>query len=170
MILLHLGSGGQRLGHPEATQEVTVDLMADCDVRADARTLPFGDGVFDSVYAAHLIEHLNEAEGVEALQEWRRVLKRGGEVLVRCPDFDAILDYLVRGGPLSVAYESAVGPIRPMDMLYGYQPDLKRWPSMGHRWAYTQRMLGAALQAAGFRETEVAKEKAILELWGRGRA
>ncbi|MDA0786157.1 MAG: methyltransferase domain-containing protein [Proteobacteria bacterium] len=58
----------------------------DCDLRGtlclgDIRELPYGDGIFDLVMSAHVLEHL--ADPNIALDEMIRVLKPGG-VLVVC--------------------------------------------------------------------------------------
>lgn len=50
----------------------------------DAATLPFADESFDAITAQHLIEHLRSP--VIALREWRRVLRRGGSLLIITPN------------------------------------------------------------------------------------
>lgn len=52
-------------------------------VRADATRLPFRDGVFDLVYHQGLMEHFRDP--LPLLRENRRVLKRGGALLVDVP-------------------------------------------------------------------------------------
>jgi len=54
-------------------------------VVADAQHLPFRDGIFEEVYASHLIEHLSDP--ARFLREARRVLRRGGEVILWTPNF-----------------------------------------------------------------------------------
>ncbi len=61
-------------------------------VVADVRDLPFGDGAFDVVFCISTLEHVGVDEGGEydpqataALRELRRVLRRGGRVLVTVP-------------------------------------------------------------------------------------
>jgi len=54
-------------------------------VVADAQHLPFRDGIFEEVYASHLIEHLDDP--VRFLREAKRVLRRGGEVILWMPNF-----------------------------------------------------------------------------------
>ncbi len=51
---------------------------------ARAEALPFCNGVFDAVLAQHLVEHL--AQPVEALREWRRVLRPGGVLALVTPN------------------------------------------------------------------------------------
>lgn len=45
-------------------------------IQLDARKIPYPDGFFDRVIATCLIAHLNEP--VDALAEWRRVIRDGG--------------------------------------------------------------------------------------------
>ncbi len=49
-------------------------------VRADAEALPFRDGAFDRVMANHMLYHV--ADQPRALEEMRRVLRRGGRVVL----------------------------------------------------------------------------------------
>lgn len=65
------------------------------DVTGDATNIPARDGSLDYVVALHLFEHL--LDPLVALEEWRRVLKPGGKVVVVCPNQNAgntiVLDY-----------------------------------------------------------------------------
>ena len=60
------------------------------DVR---KGLPFGDGVFDAVYANHLIEHLLPVEASALADEFRRVLRPRGVVRVVVPDLERAARY-----------------------------------------------------------------------------
>jgi ubiquinone/menaquinone biosynthesis C-methylase UbiE len=53
---------------------------------ASVYELPFPDASFDAVFAHTLFDHL--AEPLKALREMRRVLRPGGVIGVRSPDFD----------------------------------------------------------------------------------
>ncbi|MCG2796770.1 MAG: class I SAM-dependent methyltransferase [Actinomycetia bacterium] len=58
-------------------------------VVADAARLPWGDGVFDTVYAGEIIEHVPDPTA--ALCEWRRVLAPGGTLILSTPNRDRLL-------------------------------------------------------------------------------
>lgn len=51
--------------------------------KADVTNLPFEDQSFDFITALDVIEHLDD--DVQALREWRRVLKPGGRVFIFVP-------------------------------------------------------------------------------------
>jgi SAM-dependent methyltransferase len=55
-------------------------------VVGDAQRLPFADAAFDVVYSGHLIEHL--VDPLLTLREQRRVLAKGGRLIVQFPHAD----------------------------------------------------------------------------------
>jgi len=63
------------------------------DIVADATDIPVKDESQDFLFAAHLFEHL--IDPVQALNEWRRVLKPGGILYASLPDHDKISTMLI---------------------------------------------------------------------------
>ncbi len=61
----------------------TKGFISEADLQWDARKLPFADECFDFVISSHLIEHI---EAKKALEEWFRVLKKGGKLIIVTPD------------------------------------------------------------------------------------
>jgi ubiquinone/menaquinone biosynthesis C-methylase UbiE len=62
------------------------DLPAGWSVRvADARCLPFADGVFDAVTASYLLHVLPDADLPAVADEFRRVLRPGGRLVTVTP-------------------------------------------------------------------------------------
>jgi SAM-dependent methyltransferase len=53
------------------------------DVQLDARDLPFDDDAFDLIICNHVLEHI--PEDTQVLDEFRRVLRPGGEALIQVP-------------------------------------------------------------------------------------
>jgi ubiquinone/menaquinone biosynthesis C-methylase UbiE len=63
---------------------MTSDIaMSDVDVRADMRSLPFGSGDFDFIFASHVLEHIKDDE--DAIREVARVLRPGGIAVLPVP-------------------------------------------------------------------------------------
>jgi GT2 family glycosyltransferase len=68
-----VGVGGQKF------------VKAAPDLSADVMDLSLQDNSIDFIMARHLFEHL--IDPLEALQEWKRVLKPGGKVLITTPNY-----------------------------------------------------------------------------------
>ncbi len=93
-IGLDLGSGGD----PVVPHAIQVDPLpkgyarvgdAPIQIPADATTLPwFGCNQLDFVYASHLLEDFPEISWNGILEEWGRVIKPGGYLILICPHHD----------------------------------------------------------------------------------
>lgn len=69
--------------YPLRATYVNLTTAKQPDVQADASLLPFGDGLFDVVICAELLEHVPQP--LEVLAEAHRVLKAGGELVITVP-------------------------------------------------------------------------------------
>lgn len=98
--------------------------------------LPFSDNSFDAVFSHALFEHLQEP--AKALQEINRVLKPGGKVGVRSPDWG---EFSI--APLTPELNDAIEFYKFLHQQNGGNP-------------YMGRNLGAKLQESGFRDIQVS--------------
>ncbi|NKB63691.1 MAG: methyltransferase domain-containing protein [Gammaproteobacteria bacterium] len=85
---LHIGG---KIPHPEweifnALENPAVDHVG------DAKDLSrFEDGIFESVYASHVLEHFDyNGELAEVLKEWTRVLMPKGKLYISVPDMEVL--------------------------------------------------------------------------------
>lgn len=140
---LNIGCGGRRI--PGYTGIDAVPRPA-ADIVAMADNIPLDDGVADEIMAIHIIEHFYEWEVPTVLQEWKRLLKPGGKLVLEMPDIvkcaKNLVDNVKRGGKHhdQLSYWG----------LYG-DPRLKD-PFMTHRWGWTFQTLGQVLHDAGFQD------------------
>lgn len=119
----------------------------------------------DAVWSAHNLEHLRAHEVPLALTEFRRVLRPMGFALVTMPDLQQVAALIAEGNLEGTAYLSAMGPIAPLDMLYGFRPAVAAGNDfMGHRTGFTAGTLAAHLTAAGFINVQVQRDGAFA-LW-----
>jgi predicted SAM-dependent methyltransferase len=56
----------------------------------DITKLDYLDNSVDIIYASHVFEYFDRAEGLEVLREWFRVLRPGGILRIAVPDFEII--------------------------------------------------------------------------------
>jgi SAM-dependent methyltransferase len=113
----------------------------------------------DAVWSSHNVEHLYPHEVPLAFAEFRRVLKPGGFVLITLPDLQQVAELVAQDRLGDPAYMSPMGPITPLDMLYGHNASLAQGNGfMGHRTGFTARTLEAALRGAGFPLVRVVRD------------
>lgn len=93
--VLDLGCGGKKIHEGVIGVDIRADGQmgvgantdhpAKADIEADILNLPFEDGEIDAILAKHLFEHI--IDPIEALNEWRRILKDNGKLVILCPDY-----------------------------------------------------------------------------------
>ena len=120
----------------------------------------------DAIYSSHNIEHLNAYEVPAALSEFKRVLSNDGFLVLTCPDLQSVAELIARDKLMQPAYNSAAGPISPLDMVFGLQSAIAKGNQfMAHRCGFTQKVLVATLKAAGFASIASARRPAAFDLW-----
>lgn len=156
---LSVGAGANRglPRHYRNFEVVTLDIdpESEPDIVADVRDLSdVEDERFDAVYMPHLLEHFERHELTVVMNEVFRVLKTGGFVEVRVPHVKAVFEAVVEercdiDQPL---YDSAMGPITALDMLFGHGRSLAEGHDhMAHRTAFTPGLLERVLKGPGLK-------------------
>jgi SAM-dependent methyltransferase len=151
----HTPHGLHSIFKNEGWREVRLDinLAAQPDVVASITNMRafFAPGSFDAVWSSHSLEHLHGHEVPMALSEFRRILKPEGFALMRCPDLEAVVSLLLDHGTDHVAYTSPIGPITPLDMLFGHGASIAAGNRhMAHKTGFTAARLGHLLLEADF--------------------
>jgi len=111
-IRLNVGSGSGRIAgflnvdiQPKFNPDIIHDLK---------KPLPFPDNYVDEIYAAHVLEHFSYHVVSKVLTDWIRVLKPGGKITIKCPDFEFVCrNYRTK----------RLGYLRAVQLLYGGQTD-----------------------------------------------
>ena len=126
------------------------------------------DASVDAVFSSHNIEHLYPHEVPIALAEFHRVLRDDGFVLLTCPDLQSVCARVANDQLTDAAYQSGMGPITPLDILYGHRVSMKAGNLyMAHRCGFTKKVLASTLSVAGF-DVGVKARPANYDLWAVG--
>lgn len=143
-----------------------IDPKVDPDIVASMTDMtPVPDGSVDAVWSSHNLEHLDPHEAPVALREFLRVLKPGGTLLLTVPDLQAVARLVAEERLDETLYECRQGPIRPLDVVYGYGPALAAGNRfMAHRNGFTPNLLGRLLQEAGFEPVAIWRRAQAYEL------
>lgn len=88
-------------------------------------------------------------------------------MLVTMPDLQQVAHLVAEGRLEDAAYQSALGPVAPLDMLYGFRPALAAGNHfMGHPTGFTASTLERLLAAAEFEHVKVMRD-GHYGLWAR---
>lgn len=140
---------------------VTPDLLGTITDLSAVQT-----GTVDAVYSSHNIEHLYPHEVPLALGEFKRVLKDDGFVSITCPDLVAVAQFIATRGLDETAYLSGMGPITPVDMLFGHRESLSKGNLfMAHRTGFSAQTMMTAMKQAGFGKIAVVTRPSQFVLW-----
>jgi hypothetical protein len=119
----------------------------------------FSHQSFDLIWCSHVMEHLYAHEVYPTFMQFRQILKSNGFALIMCPDLEAVAKLVVEHGLAHIAYTSAAGPIRPLDMIYGHSTAIEQGKHhMAHRTGFTTERLGTLLLSAGFPTVSVTSD------------
>jgi len=139
---LQLGCGDQIF---ENYINVDYKRIDGVDVQADIRWLPFKDNSIEVIETYHTIEHIPRQEITSTLEDWFRVLKRGGKLVIELPDFDQnCRDYLD-----AIEKKDWKGVSWQLTFIYGGDSPA---PEDAHRWGYTPSLLAWILYNVGFKD------------------
>ena len=127
------------------------------------RYLPIGDNEMNQVMACHMLEHVAFRHVVSLLEEIKRVLAPGGQLLIICPDVDTIIRHFVTldhgklggnakfsGNPTPMNFDLDVGAAWTaehatkllMEIVLEDDPNDQKLPTSDHRWnTYGSRLL-----------------------------
>ena len=174
-VFLHVGCGPKQKDQTPFAKQNWREIRLDIDsaihpdvigTMTDMKAVD--DASVDAVFSSHNIEHLYPHEVPIALAEFHRVLKPDGFVLLTCPDLQSVCALVANNQLTEAAYQSAAGPITPLDILYGYRPSLMAGNLyMAHRCGFTKNVLANTLAMAGFDVAAKARSQQY-DLWAVG--
>ena len=169
---LHVGSGHKRQEHTPFAGKPWDELRLDIDSSVQPDLIgtmtdmnSVSDQSVDAIFSSHNIEHLYPHEVPLALSEFKRVLRPDGFLLVTCPDMLSVCKLVAEDKLTDAAYHSGMGPIAPIDIIYGHRASLAQGNLyMAHRCGFTKRVLAGTLQSAGF-ASAIKSRPEHFDLW-----
>ena len=148
---LNLGCGGDRRKgwinvdiRPSVNPDVVHDLM---------KPLPFENESVDKIVAKDVLEHFPFRATERIVKDWHRVMQRGGELYIQCPDMLILAQRIVNGQTkdhFAVSYR-----------IYGEQDYSHNY----HKAGFTIPTLELLLEVAGFKITKVETSGANIMMW-----
>ena len=108
-------------------------------------------GSVDAVYSAYNIDHIYAHEVPIALNEFYRVLKDDGFVVIKCPDLQSVCEAIAQDKLLDTLYVSPIGPIAAIDIMFGNRQEISEGNVfMEKKVGFTYSVLDGSFFEAGF--------------------
>lgn len=173
MKVLNIGGANKDIPIPQifdGWDHILLDIspQGNPDILADARDLFGIDEKFDAIYCSHVLEHFYAYEVSDVLDGFKFVLKPEGFAFIRVPDLAAVLDEMIslKLDLDSTIYLSAAGPITPLDVIYGYQPEIIRSKKdyYAHKLGYSEKTIGKLLREYGFVDIKIMRQLKELQI------
>jgi len=160
--VLNVGGSSKKVGIPDHYAGwnhlvLDIDPRRGAEIVCDARALTtLAPGVFDAVYCSHNLEHYFRHDVPKVLAGFVHVLKDAGFAEIRVPDMPAVFRKMLDDGMdlEDVLYTSPAGPIRVLDVIYGWGPEIEKSGNdfFAHKTGFSRNSLCEVLLAAGFAE------------------
>ena len=172
---LHVGCGPQRKNAttPAFNTDEWTELRLDINeavgpdivgTMTDMSRVP--DASVDAIFSSHNVEHLYPHEVPVAFAEFSRVLRPDGFAVITCPDLKSVCALVAEDGLTDPAYQSAAGPIAPLDILYGHRPAMAAGNLyMSHHCGFTEKVMRGSLAASGFLTVTTMARPESFDLW-----
>jgi SAM-dependent methyltransferase len=173
--VLHVGCGPQTRVHMtrgfqgDGWREIRLDI--DPSVKPDVvgsvtDMSAVAEDSVDAVFSSHNLEHVYHHEVPQVLNEFYRVLRPGGFVVLTCPDLKSVCAKVAQGKLVQPLYDSPLGPISALDILYGHQKQISEGKTyMAHKCGFTWETLCDHFNDAGFHWQVGGARLAYLDIW-----
>ena len=134
------GSRDLMLGHAGKLEGwMTADIRPGADFKVDIKNLrQFRSESLDTIYASHVLEHINCADAKLALLGMHRALRPGGKLFVVVPDLVNV-SRLLESDSANIA----------IDIIYGIARAREEFDPE-HKFGYTRKSLSELLSETGF--------------------
>lgn len=124
------------------------------------------DSSVDAIYSAHNIEHVHFFDVMKVLEEFHRVLKPDGFLVITCPNLEQACRIAGETGLMTVLYHAVVGPITAMDVIFGHRGmSYTDNPFMMHKVGFSPELLAEALTEAKFKNIVGGARLERFDIW-----
>ncbi len=122
--IVDIGCGNKKYKDPKGRKVIGLDKVQtkETDLVHDIdKGLPFEDGSIDFIYMDNCLEHLESFEN--SMREIHRVLKKGGEVLIKVPHYSSYRAFTI--GHKQFFTTTAMYGFKPNDPMSHMMPDIR---------------------------------------------
>lgn len=145
-VVLNIGSGNTKLNFNCFKQYKEITYDADVNVNPDIvgnilNLKNFKSETIDVIFASHILEHVYTHEVVDILKNTFRILKSNGLAFFIVPNLKHLADKFQSGNLDEPIYNTSLGPICALDILYGHTAQLAQDKVyMSHKTGFTKEI------------------------------
>lgn len=137
---------------------INIDLYSDDPrvIAMDIRSLELPDNCADGLLASDVLEHFSHRETEEILREWARVLKPGGEIVIRCPSLRLQCNAYMQG-----KWDADIASY----MIFGGQTNPGDFHCVGFdESSISKHLTQAGFEVISFEEVDTPQDKGYINL------
>ncbi len=137
---------------------LNIDIYSDDErvIAMDIRALDLPDNCADGILASDVLEHFSHRETTSILSEWARVLKPGGELVIRCPSLR-----LQCKAYMNKVWDADVASY----MIFGGQTNPGDYHCVGFdEFSIRKHISNAGLEVEHFEEVDTPQERGFINL------
>jgi hypothetical protein len=175
MKVLNVGGGNKKIAIPAHYADwdhVLLDIQEGEGVDVVCNAVDMADKLepkmYDSIYSSHNLEHHYRHNLPKLFDGFKHVLKDAGFVEIHVPNMQSVFEHCASGKDIEdIAYVSAAGPIRYVDMIYGLGSMIDENNGfMSHHNGFTAKSLGNLFFQVGFKYVYVGINHDAMSLIG----
>lgn len=126
-----------------------------------ARLEKIGSDEFDAISFQQGLQKLHLFEVTQTVEQFKRILKTEGFIHLSTPDLHRVVDYIKNDILEDAIYQSPIGPVYALDMVYGHRDQVKMdGLEAVYQSGFTAASLGRIVKDAGFYNIRVKREPA----------
>jgi len=157
MLNVEIGGGNA----PRMPKFAQVDIVKHaCTTHvAPAWDLPFDTGTVDTIFTRHMLEHLYPVQAHATLDEWARVLCKGGQAIAIVPDLAYHARQLLDPTRMSSRIPDKTNLEHALAGFYGWAGG-----HMEHKWGYIGASLLDLFSRHGYVDCRLAEPASVGDL------
>tara|TARA_B100001123_G_scaffold74689_3_gene84228 strand:+ start:36531 stop:37073 length:543 start_codon:yes stop_codon:yes gene_type:complete len=106
MIKINMGCGWRNFGNDWT--HIDAGNYDHLNYKSIINLSQFQDNSVGLIYSSHVIEYFDRTEVIPLLQEWKRILNKGGTLRIAVPNFEAIATLYSKG---KIPLDRVLGPL-----------------------------------------------------------
>lgn len=158
MVKLNIGCGETKVAG-YVNVDIRNDIGADLIINLEKIPYLFDSNSIDEILANDILEHFSHKNVEEIVREWHRILKSGGTLTLKTPDFENIINILkMDTNFLSITADLIGKPKKTWLSIPHWMYGAQDYPQNFHKLIFTKIELKKFLEYVGFKVNSIVND------------